>query len=171
MNEWRGFIFLSTAKLLFYPLNVLALFLLLRGHDLPGGGFIAGIVTAISVIMLNLAMGTEELHRIIRVDMARIAFAGLIISAAASSAPLVQGRPFMDHYHWRIEIPFIGPWNTGTAFLFDVGVMLVVAGVTCKTILVLGKTTEGLRILTDKEKSRYAASIEEPIESGRKHAD
>ena len=164
-------IFTITAKWMFFFLNAFSIYLLLRGHNMPGGGFIAGIVSAISVIILTLALGLEEIHRIIRIDMAWISFAGLSISAATGIASLILGKPFLEHHHAYINLPVMGTLGIGSTLAFDLGVMLTVVGVTCKILFVVAKSTEGFRTFVDREESRYSAIVEEPIETVQPEED
>lgn len=165
MTNPRSFIFTTVAKALFFLLNVFALYLLLRGHNLPGGGFIAGLVTAISIVMLSLALGWEEIHRILRLDPAWFAVVGLILATVSGAAPLLWGRPFLEQFMVHARVPLLGEVHVGTPLVFDSGVLLVVIGMTCKILFVLGKSTEGLRALVKEEETRYASPVEEPIEA------
>jgi multisubunit Na+/H+ antiporter MnhB subunit len=164
MNQPRSFIFATVARGAFFVLNVFALYLLLRGHNLPGGGFIAGLTTAISIIMLSLALGWEAIHRVLRVDPVWFTVAGLALAALTGAAPMLWGRPFLEHFMAHLPVPVLGEVHVGTALLFDTGVFLVVVGIACKIIFVLGKSTEGLRALVREEEERYASSVEEAIE-------
>lgn len=165
MKNPRSFIFTAVAKGLFFLLNVFALYLLLRGHNLPGGGFIAGLVAAISIVVLSLALGWEEIHRVLRVDPAWFAVVGLTLAAVSGTAPLLWGRPFLEQFTVHAHVPVLGEVHAGTPLVFDAGVLLVVVGMTCKILFVLGKSTEGLRALVKEEEARYASSVEEPIEA------
>ncbi|MDW8310796.1 MAG: MnhB domain-containing protein [Verrucomicrobiales bacterium] len=161
----RSFIFTSVAKALFFLLNLFALYLLLRGHHLPGGGFIAGLVTAISIVLLTLALGWEQIHRLLRLDPAWLAIAGLLLASGSGAAPLLWGRPFLEQFMVQVSVPWLGVVHVGTPLVFDAGVLLVVGGMTCKILFVLGKSTEGLRALVKEEEARYASPVEEPIEA------
>lgn len=164
MKAPDSYIFTSVVRFSFFVINVFALYLLLRGHNLPGGGFIGGLATAISFILLSLAIGVEALHRVMRVDPVRVAAAGLLLSALTSAAPLLGGRPFLEHFSTHLHVPLLGELHLGTPLAFDVGVFLVVVGVTCKIIFVLAKSTEGLRALVHEEESRYSSPRETPVE-------
>jgi multisubunit Na+/H+ antiporter MnhB subunit len=110
------------------PLTLLvAARIFFQGHDLPGGGFIAGVLVAAAGAMHLLAFGT---HRAIRVPWWRVSILGLSISLATGTVPLLRGRAFMDN-----EILHLGPIHLPTATFFDLGVMLIVIG-TLMTIFV-----------------------------------
>lgn len=161
----QSYIFKAVVRFLFFLVNVFALYLLLRGHNLPGGGFIAGLATAISLILLSLAIGLEELHRVIRFDPVRLAAAGLAVATLTGTAPLFLDRPFLEHFNFHFErTPLVGELHVGTPLVFDVGVYLVVVGIACKIIFVLGKSTQRLRALVAEEEERYSSPVEQPIE-------
>lgn len=109
------------------PLAVLvAARIFFQGHDLPGGGFIAGVLLAAAGAMVLLAFGVE---RAARIRWWRIAVLGLLVSLANGIVPLLRGHPYMDNeiLEWPVHLP--------TATFFDVGVMLIVLG-TLMTIFV-----------------------------------
>lgn len=102
---------------------VFSVFLLLRGHNEPGGGFIGGLVAAAGFILYMLAEGTAPLRRALRVDPRGLAFAGLGVALAAGAVGPVTGAPLMTAL-WTS----VGDVKIGTPLLFDLGVYLVVVG-------------------------------------------
>jgi len=165
MNPQPSFIFQSAIRFLFFFINIVAFYLMLRGHNLPGGGFIGGLVTAISLILLRLAFGLPEVNRILKVDPVRIAATGLTVSVLTSAAPLLFQRPFLEHFNVHLHhVPLFGDLHLGTPLAFDFGVYLVVVGVTSKIIFVLGKSTQGLPAFEVHEQDRYRSAVESPIE-------
>jgi multicomponent Na+:H+ antiporter subunit B len=160
-----SFIFKAVARFLFFLVNVFALYLLLRGHNLPGGGFIAGLASAISLILLSLAIGLEDLHRVMRFDPMRLAAGGLALATVTGAAPLFLKRPFLEHFDVHLyDVPLLGELHAGTTLVFDIGVYLVVVGIACKIIFVLGKSTQRLRALVTEDEARYSSPVEQPIE-------
>lgn len=164
MNATRSVLFEPVARGLFFVLHVFALYLLLRGHDLPGGGFIGGLVSAIAWVMLGLALGWDEAGRVLKVDPARLAVVGLLIAAVTGWVPMLFGDAFFEQFFWHGTVPFLGEIHVGTPLAFDAGVFLVVVGISVKMIMVLGRSTSGLSAFTAAEKERYASVLEEPIE-------
>jgi multicomponent Na+:H+ antiporter subunit B len=165
MTGPQSYIFKAVVRFLFFLVNVFAIYLLLRGHNLPGGGFIAGLATAISLILLSLAIGLEELHRVMRFDPVRLAAIGLAVAALTGAAPMLLNRPFLEHFNFLFDrVPLVGELHVGTPLIFDVGVYLVVVGIACKIIFVLGKSTQRLRALVAEEEARYSSPVEQPIE-------
>ena len=110
------------------PLSLLvALRIFFQGHDLPGGGFIAGVLLAAAGAIHMLAFGTR---RAAAVSWWRIGVLGLLVSVLTGTVPLLRGRPYMDNvilHLWSYHLP--------TATFFDLGVMLIVLG-TLMTIFV-----------------------------------
>jgi multicomponent Na+:H+ antiporter subunit B len=161
-----SFIFHTVVRLAFFLINVLAIYLLLRGHNLPGGGFIAGLATAISLVLLSLAIGNQAIHRVIRFDPVRVAAAGLLLATLTGATPVVLGFPFLEHFIAHlVAVPLLGELHLGTSLLFDVGVYFVVVGIAAKIVFVFSKSTQGLRALVLEEENRYSAITETPLES------
>lgn len=169
MKVGTSFIFRSIASFLFFLINVFALYLLLRGHNMPGGGFIGGLVSALSLIMLSLSYGVERTQQILRTDPIRLAAVGLILAFLTALLPVVAGDDFLKHYNGKFtDVPVLGSLSIGTPLLFDIGIFLVVVGVTAKMIFILARSISGLTALEPREWRRYAAELEEPVE--REHS-
>jgi len=161
-----SFIFHTIVRLAFFLINVLAVYLLLRGHNLPGGGFIAGLATAISLVLLSLAIGNEAIHAVVRFDPVRVAAAGLMLATVTGAIPWLIGRPFLEHFQVHLHaVPLLGDMHLGTPLAFDLGVYFVVVGIASKIVFVFAKSTQGLRALVVEEETRYSAITETPIES------
>jgi multicomponent Na+:H+ antiporter subunit B len=162
----RSWIFRTVVRFAFFFINVFALYLLLRGHNLPGGGFIAGLATAASLILLSLAIGVEPFHRLIRVDPARVAAAGLLTALLSGLAPVVSGAEFLTQYNWHWHgVPLLGDVHAGTPLVFDCGVYLVVVGICSKIIMALAESTQRAPGLGPDEQRRYSSTLEQPIET------
>lgn len=128
---------LRTASELLVPLLLLfSIFLLLRGHNEPGGGFVGGLVAGTSFSLLAIAYGAEVARRALHVEPHL--FLGLGLSAAIASAliGLIVGDPLLTAEWVQISAPW-GELTLGTTLLFDTGVYLVVFGTTVITILTL----------------------------------
>ena len=165
MKTGGSYIFRTVGSLLFFLINVFSIYLLLRGHNLPGGGFIGGLGSALSLIMLSLAFGVERTQRILRVDPVRLAIGGLGLAIATAMLPLLVGQPLLRHFHLKLEgLPLMGRFEVGTPLLFDLGVFFVVVGVTAKLIFVLARPNAGLTALAADEWGRYAAPMDKPLE-------
>jgi len=165
----NSFILKTAAGILFFLVNIFALYLLLRGHNLPGGGFIAGLASAISIVLLGLALGFEEFETWMRFDPMRLASFGLVVALVSALLPLVPffpGEAFFEHHMFHPEIPYIGKLHIGTTLLFDIGVLMVVVGITTKVVYVLARSTSGHGALLNGEETYYASPVERPVEEG-----
>ena len=153
------------SRIAFFFINIFALYLMLRGHNLPGGGFIAGLVTAISFVFLSMALGLDEIRNILTIDPIRIGVCGLILAALTALSPVLIGERFFTHHMWHFHLPLLGEIEAGTTLLFDLGVYLIVVAVSVKIILILAWSTSGKMTFLPGEEKRYASVLEQPIES------
>jgi len=160
-----SYILTSVVVLLFFTINVFAVYLFFRGHNAPGGGFIAGLCTGISFVMLGFVQGIERLHRLLRIEPVRLAVGGLLLALVTGALPLFVGDAFFQHYHPYLKgVPFLGDVYLGTPVFFDLGVYLLVVGVTLKIVFPLAKSTAGFRAFLLEEERAFAAADEEPVE-------
>jgi len=113
------------------------LHLFLRGHDLPGGGFVAGITVAVALILLYMARGARWVETRLRVLPVRWIGAGLLLAVLTGLGSLAFGRPFMTTYFQYLELPLLGRVPLATALLFDLGVFSVVVGTTILMLIAL----------------------------------
>jgi multicomponent K+:H+ antiporter subunit A len=124
-------------QLLFPFMAIMAVFLFLRGHDLPGGGFIAGITMAIALILQYMAGGIRMVETRLRISPLRWISFGLLTAACAGAAPWLFSRPFLTSYANYAELPLIGAVPTASAVIFDLGVFLLVVGATALMLVAL----------------------------------
>lgn len=118
---------LSIAVRILLPLLLLfSLFLLLRGHNEPGGGFVGGLVAASGFALYALAHGASRARLKMRIEPHTLVASGLLTAVVSGSFSLVAGRPFMTGLWSGQRIPVIS--KAGTPLLFDAGVFLVVMG-------------------------------------------
>ena len=116
----------TASRFLLVLLLAASVFVLLRGHDEPGGGFIGGLLSASAFLLYGLAHGMAALRRMLRVDPRTILAAGLLVALAAAGAGWIAGRPFLTGLWAPDPIPGIGKLSTVLAF--DLGVHLTVLG-------------------------------------------
>jgi len=127
---------LSTAARVLLPLLlVFSAFLLVRGHNAPGGGFAGGLVAATGFGLYALAHGVGEARRLLRVDPLVLAAAGLLVACGSGTAGMMAGGSFLTGLWVPFALPGIG--KVGTPVLFDVGVLMVVAGITLTILFTL----------------------------------
>jgi multicomponent K+:H+ antiporter subunit A len=125
------------------PVAVLfAVYLLLRGHNQPGGGFIAGLVTAAALVLQALSSGVEFTRRRLSF-LIRPAFAiGLLLAIAAGVVAVGAGDEFLTHYHTYLTLPAGDYVHLSTTLLFDIGIYMVVVATAAVTLSVFARGVE-----------------------------
>ena len=118
-----------------------AIFLLLRGHDLPGGGFVAGITMAVAFILQYVARGTTWTEAHLRILPVHWMGAGLLITACVGAAAWLFERPFLSSSFSYLEVPWIGSIPVASALLFDIGVFALVVGATVLMLIAIAHQT------------------------------
>ncbi|MFW2065629.1 monovalent cation/H+ antiporter subunit A [Acinetobacter johnsonii] len=121
---------------------VVSLYIFLRGHNLPGGGFIAGLITALALIIQYMALGQDHTEQLLKAKSGRLyeiwIGSGLVIAGLTGLGAWFWGRPFLTSAHFYVSPPILGEMHLATAALFDVGVYITVVGATMLLISVLG---------------------------------
>jgi len=118
------------------PLLLLfSIFLLLRGHNDPGGGFVGGLTAAAAFGLHALAFGVAETRRTLRFDVRGIMGVGLLLALLSGVLGMLGGGTFLTARWLDFPFPVIG--KLGTPVLFDIGVYLAVLGVTLGILLPL----------------------------------
>jgi len=121
------------------PLAIaVSVYIFLRGHNLPGGGFIAGLITAVALMLQYLAGGIDFAQARLRLDYARVAGIGLGIAALTGLGSWLFGRPFLTSAHGYVHPPLIDKFELATAMAFDLGVYLVVVGAVLLALTEIG---------------------------------
>jgi multicomponent K+:H+ antiporter subunit A len=128
---------------LFAPIIVFAMYLLFRGHDLPGGGFAAGIVFAIGIILQYMAGGTRWAEERLVLRPVRLMGIGIGLAAATGAGAWLFAHPFLTSHVVHVFVPLIGDMHLPSAFLFDIGVFFLVVGAT--SLLLIAIAHQSLR--------------------------
>ena len=124
------------------PLALLVSFyIFLRGHNMPGGGFIAGLVTAVAFILQYIAHGSNWIAERLTINYRKIIASGIAIALLTGVGSWFFGRPFMTTWFEYFDIPFIGEIELASALVFDIGVYITVVGSTLMILASLGKLT------------------------------
>ncbi|WP_172204137.1 monovalent cation/H+ antiporter subunit A [Niveibacterium sp. COAC-50] len=133
LGRFRGSFMLPLAVRLLMPcVGLVAAYLYLRGHNLPGGGFVAGLLLAIGLVLEALALGT---WRSPHARPVRWLASGLAIAGLTGAASLLVGYPFLTSAFGHPVLPWVGEVPLASAAAFDLGVMAVVVGATLMLIL------------------------------------
>jgi multisubunit Na+/H+ antiporter MnhB subunit len=123
----KSFLLQQLARLILPLAMLLGLALLLKGHDLPGGGFVAGLSFASAGILGFTAYGARRFHASVPVEPDRVALLGGVVVLLSLLLPLAFGEPGLTHRHGLLELgPFSWKWQT--ALLFETGVVMIVGG-------------------------------------------
>jgi multicomponent Na+:H+ antiporter subunit B len=132
---------LRVATRLLIPLLLLfSIFLLLRGHNDPGGGFVGGLVAASSFVLYAFSRGDAQARRVLRVAPRFLLGIGLACALGAGLLALAAGDPFL-HSLWTPEVELLGGhMKAGTTLVFDIGVFFVVIGTVLLMVFSVGET-------------------------------
>ncbi len=132
----------TTARFLLPLLLLLAVFLLLRGHDEPGGGFIAGLVAALAFALYIFAYDIATTRRVLRHDPRSMVGVGLLLATLSALPGAFFGEPFFTAQWWPINLGPLGELKLSTPLVFDIGVFLVVLGTVMTIVLALAEAEE-----------------------------
>lgn len=144
----------TTARVVVPIILVVAIELLIQGHNLPGGGFIAGVLTVVAFALVYVAYGLDYLeigvlgreidsytgifeHRTV-VAYRRLFTFGLVLAIASGIAGLLFGEPFLSQTFVHVELPLFGDIELASALVFDIGVYCVVVGGLLTILSVVG---------------------------------
>jgi len=132
----------TLTRLLFPLMLMVAVFIFIRGHNLPGGGFIAGLIAAVALIVQYLANGITWTAERLRVDMHWVIGLGLLIATVTGLVAMGFGYPFLTTTYTYLTWPVIGKFEVASAIAFDLGVFMVVVGATVMSLVQLGKLSD-----------------------------
>jgi multicomponent K+:H+ antiporter subunit A len=124
------------------PLSLaVAVYIFLRGHNLPGGGFIAGLVAAVALMLQYMAGGVDFASARLRLNYVSLLGVGLGVATLTGVASFLYGYPFLTSTHGYVHPPVIDKFELASAMAFDLGVFLVVIG----TVLLVLTELAGLK--------------------------
>jgi multicomponent K+:H+ antiporter subunit A len=124
-------------RLLFPVIAMMAMFLLLRGHDLPGGGFAAGLTLAIAFILQYVAGGARWVEARLTVLPVRWIGFGLLASLGTGLTAALFSRPFLTSAFQYVDLPWLGRLPLASALIFEIGVFALVLGATVLILIAL----------------------------------
>jgi multicomponent Na+:H+ antiporter subunit B len=129
----------TTTGFLMALLALFSVYLILRGHDKPGGGFIGGLTAAAALVLYAFAFDVSRVRDMLRLDPIVLTGIGLLMAAASGLPALFMDASYLKAIWGILEIPGVGEIHLGTPLLFDVGVYLVVIGVSCAILLTMAE--------------------------------
>jgi len=120
---------------LLLPLSVLvSVYFFMRGHNQPGGGFVAGLVMSVALLLQYIVSGAEWVEEHLRIFPRRWIATGLLLALATGGGAMVLGFPFMTTHTAHLSLPVLGEMHVPSALFFDMGVFSLVLG---STMLIL----------------------------------
>jgi len=127
----------ASTRLVMTLLLLFAVFLLLRGHNEPGGGFVGGLMAAAGFALYSASEGPAAARRALYVDPRTLIAVGLLVAVSAGVISLLLGDAFLTSHWGKVEVLGLPAIDVGTPLLFDLGVFIVVLGVVQTIILTL----------------------------------
>ena len=128
----RSLLFEVATRFVFGITVVVGLWLLLRGHNAPGGGFAGGLLVGMALVVRYLAAGRSELNEAAPFDAGRLLGAGLLVSVLSALAPVFFGGSVLQSFDAYVRLgpePWLGTIHLVSSVFFDMGVFLIVIGV------------------------------------------
>jgi multicomponent Na+:H+ antiporter subunit A len=154
--ERRSLILEVVTRLIFHTVVIFSLYLLFAGHNNPGGGFAAGLVTGLALVVRYLAGGRYELDEAAPVAAGAVVGTGLAVATAAGLLPLAFGGAVFESAILEATLPVLGDVKLVTSLFFDVGVFLVVVGLALDLLRSLGSGIDR-QILAEQRAARATA--------------
>ena len=149
-NQWsqeRHPFVLAVISQSLLPLALLvSAYIFLRGHNMPGGGFIAGLITAIALIQQYVAHGVVWMKERMPINYTGLIASGLFIATLSGLGSWAFGRNFLTTWFDYFYLPVVGKFELASAMVFDFGVYLTVIGATLLILANLGKLTTSERL-------------------------
>ena len=136
--ERRSIIFEVITRLLFHTVIVLSIYLLVAGHNFPGGGFAGGLMAGLALAVRYLAGGRFELAEASPVSAGALLGVGLAVVSLTAAAPLLWGGAVLESYILEFWLPVFGDVKFVTSTVFDIGVYLIVVGLVLDVLRSLG---------------------------------
>jgi multicomponent K+:H+ antiporter subunit A len=143
-------------------MGVIAVYFFMRGHNLPGGGFVAGLIFAVSILVQYMLAGTTWVESHLTLRPHRWLGLGLLLACATGLGAWAFGHPFLTTHTAHVELPILGELHVPSALLFDAGVFSVVVGSTMLMLVALAH--QSLR--AHKKAGEQAPNTETPAASG-----
>ena len=137
--ERRMVILEVITRLTFPLLMMLSIYLLIAGHNLPGGGFAGGLVGGLAITLRYLAGGRVELNEAAPVQAGALLGIGMVLAVLTGVVPLLFGGTIFQSYVWISTLPILGEVELASALVFDIGVYLIVVGLVLDFLRSLGE--------------------------------
>ncbi len=129
----------TATRYMFPPLLVFSIYLLLRGHQYPGGGFVGGLVAGSAFALYALAFDVPAARKLLRRDSRDVTAAGLALALLSGLPALLSDNAYLSGTWWHLNLPGDTVLDIGTPMIFDIGVYFVVLGVLLTLVFALGE--------------------------------
>lgn len=124
------------------PLALLvSVYIFFRGHNMPGGGFVAGLITAVALVLQYVAQGVDWVKQRLVIAYPSLIAAGILFAFGIGFGSFIFDKPFLTSWFDYFDIPMLGQIELASAMIFDLGVYLTVVGSTLLILANLGKLT------------------------------
>lgn len=134
-------VILQTATRYLMPMLLLfSFFLLFRGHNSPGGGFVGGLVASAAYALYSIAFGVEEAKKLLKFEPVYLIALGLLFSLSSGFLAFFSYETFMTGQWNEYDFPLFG--KLGSPLLFDLGVYIVVIGISLKIIFTISEEVQ-----------------------------
>jgi multicomponent K+:H+ antiporter subunit A len=142
---------------LLLPLAVLvSVYFFMRGHNAPGGGFVAGLVMSVALVLQFIVSGTEWVEEHLRIYPRRWIAAGLLLALATGSGAVLFGYPFLTTHTAHLHLPVLGELHVPSALFFDIGVFALVLGATMLILTALAHQSVRSHRWADEQREKEA---------------
>lgn len=144
---------------LLLPLAVLvAVYFFMRGHNAPGGGFVAGLVMSVALLLQFIVSGTEWVEEHLRIYPRRWIAIGLMLALATGGGAVVLGYPFLTTHTAHLSLPLLGSVHVPSALFFDMGVFSIVLGSTMLILTALSHQSVRSHRWAEEQDGRQASA-------------
>lgn len=126
------------ARTMVPTLTLFSVFLLIVGHDVPGGGFAGGLILSAGFLVVYLAFGGRGLKRVLPADAEQLVGAGLALALTAGLVGMISEGSFLAYTTAAVDLPVLGEMKVTSLLLFDAGVYVLVLGLVSTAMLRLG---------------------------------
>jgi len=151
---------------LLLPLAVLvAVYFFIRGHNSPGGGFVAGLVMSVALVLQFIVSGTEWVEEHLRIYPRRWIAIGLLFALATGGGAVVLGYPFLTTHTAHVDLPLLGEIHIPSAMFFDMGVFAMVLGATMLILTSLAHQSVRSHRWSDEQDEKKKAELAEDADA------
>jgi multicomponent Na+:H+ antiporter subunit A len=157
----QSMIFEQVTRMIFHVTLLVSLYVMLRGHNAPGGGFAGGLIAGAAFVFRILAGGSKGRIDIARVSPVALIAVGMLCAIGTGVIALVAGNQFLETAIVHVDFPLIGDVKLVSAAVFDLGVYLLVIGVVVIVLSNLASRTHGGGAVRDSARDSV-----EPVRGG-----